>query len=265
MDLLGLLGFLGDAIDSQIGAVIDWTFAGFNTLFGDISGVASTLGNFIKWAVGAIGAIVAFISALWKWLRDSIISKIITFIRQIIARIRQFLAPFIQWIQLERQLLYRLWYTYIRPLMNFIQDLRRFLLVFRLLGFKWAKQLDQYLVALENKINAAFLGALQNLNILANWINFILDPFGLFQPVPLLGAIARSLGALIGIVNVGMLNPNFTGTSVSVTTPPNYYDNQVAGARIQAYALGGPLPDDQVMFLAVSQGFAELGYTTPVA
>src|SRR5437667_4322924 len=177
MNLFGILGFLGDAIGSQITAVVDWAAGGFLTLFGDITAVAGVLGSFIDWVKGALRAVIGFLGGLWTWLRDSILTKIISWIRRAYEWLHNLMQPLLRWIQMERALLYQLWNTYVKPIMDFIQRLRRALLIFRLLGFKWAKELDAYLVKLENKINRAFLGAFQNLNILADWINYILDPF----------------------------------------------------------------------------------------
>jgi hypothetical protein len=74
------------------------------------------------------------------------------------------------------------------------------LVLFRLLGFKWAKQLDQYLVNLENKINAGFLGAWKNLNILASWINWITDPLGLWSSNVWFGALGQSITGIWAMI-----------------------------------------------------------------
>jgi hypothetical protein len=263
MDFLSLLGFVGDAIDSQLQTVVSWAAGGFSTLFGDISGVWSVLSGFIDWAKKAVGGIVQFLTGLWTWLRDHILSKIINIIREIIARVKQFLAPLIRWIQLERALLLQTWNQYVKPILNFIQHLRQALVLFRLLGFKWAKQLDQYLVNLENKINAGFLGAWRNLNILASWINWITDPLGLWSSNVWFGALGQSLSAIWAMVwgapQVGLAGPGLA----TFDTPASYYDAATVNARVATRLAIGSLPEDSVLVSALRADAANDGYPPP--
>jgi hypothetical protein len=264
MDFFGLLGDLGDAIDSQLGAVVSWATAGFAALFGDISGVWGVLTSFISWVWGAVSAIVNFLRAMWDWLYNTILAKIIAAIHTIHEYLKNLFGPLIRWIQLERALLYRLWYTYVRPIMNFIQDLRRFLVIFRLLGFKWAKQLDQYLVDVENKINAAFLGAWKNLNILADWINWITDPFGLWSSNVWFGALGQSINAIWNMI-WGLPQVGLSGAGITTfSTPQNYFDAGAVQARILLYAQGGSLPEDTIILDALHTDAATMGYGPPV-
>jgi hypothetical protein len=261
MDLFGFLGSLGDAIGGQLSSIVDWATAGFGTLFGDIVSVGGVLTSFIDWVKGAIGSIVSFLGGLWQWLRDSILTKIINWIRRAYEWLHNLLAPLIRWIQMERALLYQLWNTYVKPIMDFIQRLRRALLIFRLLGFKWAQELDAYLVKLENKINRAFLGAFQNLNILADWINWITDPFGLWSSNVWLGAIAQSVGAIWSLIwgapQVGLGGPGLA----TFDTPAGYYDASAVQARLAARFSVGELPDDQAVLQGIRADNAESGYS----
>lgn len=265
MDFLGFLGGLIGDIGDDLDAIITWATGNFNALWENDTGILGVIGSLAGWVWRSFSAIVSFLAGIWNWLRDHILARILAFLTDLFNRLRQFFKPLIDAIHRQQQMMMLIWNIYIKPVLNFIQALRRFLLIFRLLGFKWAKQLDAYLVALENKISLAFLGALQNLNILANWINFILDPFGLFQPIPLFGAIARSIGALIGLVWGGMNAVGFTGPSSAVTTPSNYSDYSVMIARVNLRAQVGLLPGDSELRMENALGFATLGYNMPLS
>jgi hypothetical protein len=263
MDFSSLFGFIGDAIDSQVSALADFTVSGFSSLLGDMTGVWSVLTSFIGWAIKAVGSIVGFLRDVWDWLKNHILSKIISKIQDIIARIRQWLAPLIRWIQLERAMLLQTWNQYVKPILNFIQHLRQALVLFRLLGFKWAKQLDQYLVNLENKINAGFLGAWKNLNILASWINWITDPLGLWSSNVWFGALGQSLSAIWAMVwgapQVGLAGPGLA----TFDTPASYYDAATVNARVATRLAIGSLPEDSVLVSALRADAANDGYPPP--
>jgi len=260
MDILGFLSGLGDAIDGALGDVVTWTSGGFATLFGDISGVWDTLTSFISWVWGALTSILGFLSNLWAWLRDHILLKIITFLTSLFERLRQFFKPLIDAIHRQQQQMMLIWNIYIKPIMNFIQALRRFLLIFRLLGFKWAKQLDAYLVSLENKINLAFLGTLRNLNILADWINFILNPFGPFGPAGILGGIFQAAGALWAIIWGAPSTTIGASAQAQNAIDTNYYDYPITLARMKERTAVGLLAEDRADIAAFTADWDSAGW-----
>ena len=185
--------------------------------------------------------------------------------QDLITRIHDYLSkifgPLLKHIRQIIDAYRQLWNTYVKPIYDFLQRLRRVLVLFRLLGFKWAKQLDQRIVALENAITQSFLGVLANLNRLADWINFIIDPFGLIQPNVWLGSIAQSVGAMIGIVFGQMSSTSFQSTAFDYNVPDGYLNASPMQARItQRYAVGD-LPDDTAMLNSLKAAAAQMGYT----
>lgn len=265
MDLVSLLGFIGDAVDSQVSALAGWVLASFNTFWGNLTSIGGVLTDFISWAIKAVTAIASFLHDLWTWLHDHILSKIIDWIKRHFAWLIRWVKALKCYIQFEQQVLYQIWNTYIKPIMDFIQRLRRALLIFRLLGFRWAQQLDNYLVGVENKINRAFLATWINLNTLSNWVNWILDPLGLWSSNVWLGALGQSISAIIGLVWGTMNTPGFIPSTPGVDTPPNYFDRTQAMGRIALRGQVGPLPDDDAMRQANVQEWAQMGYVVPMA
>jgi len=244
MNLSGFLSFLGGAISSSTGAIVSWAAGGFATLFGNDTAIAGVLGSFIKWAIKAVGALAGFIGALWKWLRDSILKKIIDTIKRLHDYLKNLFKPITDLIDRYRVMLRRLFQQYVKPMLDFLQRVRRVLLVFRLLGFKWAKQLDARIVKIENEISAAFLGTWKNLNILSDWLNFIVDPLGLFQPRALLGSIGRSIGAIIASIQHAQLSNPAAYTAADQAADDTYFSLAASQARDHLRATVGALPED---------------------
>jgi hypothetical protein len=97
--------------------------------------------------------------------------------------------------------------TYIlKPLLrtiNMIQNIRKFLVIFRLLGFKWAAKLDNQLAAFERRL-------VQNTLVIQSWINFaisalslIMDPSLILRKNFLLASLLSFLGAVKRVVFFG--------------------------------------------------------------
>jgi len=92
------------------------------------------------------------------------------------------------------------------PLMryiNLIQQMRKFLVVFRILGFKWAKKLDAQLADMERRV-------VQNVLVLESWINFaisavslIVDQSLIMRKNFLLASLLSFLGAVKRVVFFG--------------------------------------------------------------
>ena len=244
MDILGFLGSLGDAISGELAAVVQWASDGFGKVFGDITAVWGVLQSFISYVMRAFDAIVGWLTTFWQWLRDNVLTPIIQTIQRLYDKIKPYIQAIEKWIKQEQQLLQNLYNQYIRPIMNLLQNIRRMLLIFRLLGFKWAQKLDARIQKIENEISAAFLGAWKNLNILADWINWIVDPFGILNPGPVFGAIKASVGAMVNLLQHAQLSSPPAYTSADQAADAQYFSAAAIQQRFQARVTTGPLPED---------------------
>jgi hypothetical protein len=261
MDFLGLLGFLGDAVDAQLQAVILWSTAQYAVLFGDISNVALALDETQTQQQGLWSTLWSWLTGLWDWLQRTIIQRLQNLLQRIHDALKRILGPLLDYIRRMRDLYRQLWLQYVKPIYDFLQRVRRVLVLFRLLGFKWAKRLDARIVALETAITNAFLATYKNLNLLANWINYIIDPFGVFQPSVWLRSIAQSIGAIINIGLGQMTDPGFTTNPLQYSTPAGWYQADTLTARIKQRALTGNLPEDDAMVASLHAEAAAMGYS----
>lgn len=204
---------------------------GFNT--GDFfSGILASI-------VSVVNAIVAALNYMWKVLVEAInfawnallaVAKVLVNAVKLIARgfvhvlsdivhgrflhlfqdyldlkakLTQWLAPVLRILMRIRQLFNQFVLAPLLRFINMIQHLRQFLVVFRLLGFKWAKRLDDSLVKLEQKVvtNTLVLQAWVNLAITA--IDLMIDPSLIFRRNFLAASLLSFLGAVKRVVFFG--------------------------------------------------------------
>jgi|SRR5579872_7107 len=164
--LLGLLIGLFQFLYLLIAAVFQFLWS-----------VLVTVGNFFKtlWDdffhtifTGLYNAIVK----VHDWL-ESILSPIVDFLKSVVKWMNWFFA------------------TYIKPILNVISQIRRFLEILRAFGIKWAATLDAALGKVQSDINGVFLKVMGYVNSLINIVNSLADPLGLFRRPTLVMSMRR--------------------------------------------------------------------------
>jgi hypothetical protein len=192
----------------------------------------SFFGGVIATLVQAINAIIAALQFLWQllvlvfqFLYNALVAIVNALIKVVQIVVRGFIhffttilpnflkrlyqdyidlkAKITAWLQPVLRILLRirqLFQQYVlAPLLrtiNLIQHLRQFLVIFRLLGFKWAARLDNYLSKLEQQL-------VQNVLVIQAWINLaisvldlIIDPSMILRKNFLLASLLSFLGAV---------------------------------------------------------------------
>lgn len=119
------------------------------------------------------------------------------------AKLTAWLGPVLRILMRIRQLFNQFVLAPLLRFINLIQHLRQFLTVFRLLGFKWAKRLDNSLVRIEQKVvtNTLVLQAWVNLAI--SILDLVIDPSLIFRKNFLLASLLSFLGAVKRVVFFG--------------------------------------------------------------
>jgi len=259
MDFSDILSWATDAIGTVASAIATFLNSTLAVLWDAIQSIISTLTSFIAWVWNAISQILSWLGSWWSWLKTNIIDPIISHLKNWLAWWKALLTPLVQWIHQVYEM--EMWYynNILKPALQFIQTLRQFLVVFRLLGFKWAAALDEYLEEAEEKIETAFLAVLQNLNLLSEWINFIVDPFGLFQPNIFVGSILRSVGAIVGAIWETQNVPLGASTLAQAQATNNQFTNSYVEQSSYLNLTQGPQPDDDADVEAVDLQYAQLG------
>src|SRR5437870_7097567 len=162
---------ISGATSSAIGAVEAWVSAGFGSL-------VKALGSLFNGIFGIFGRLRDFLRHLKDTLLGHLIGALWHDILKFRAWLHKVLDPVLETIRRIRKMQQFYFDHVLKPYLDLIQRLRRILVVFRVLHFKWATKLDADLQRMETRVAALFIDARRQLNVLADWINFILDPTG---------------------------------------------------------------------------------------
>lgn len=172
------------------------------------------------------------------------------------------LGPVIRFLQKMRAYIDRWYRLYIKPILNMIQSVRKFLEILRLFGIKWAAALDARLAQVENDINQVFATVRGIINGFIDILNAIADPMGLLRRPTLILSLRRTFNALVRLhtglppayffpsprstaaVGLGRLPLNFNAADPAMNPPASYYLSQDDGLGSFNGFLAGEVPDD---------------------
>lgn len=118
-------------------------------------------------------------------------------------KLTDWLAPVLRILQRIKKIFDQFVLAPLLRFINLIQNIRKFLVIFRILGFKWAKKLDATLASWEQRV-------VRNVLVLQAWINFaidavslIMDPSLIMRKNFLLASLLSFLGAVKRVVFFG--------------------------------------------------------------
>lgn len=190
----------GGGVASIIGGILNiltGLFGGAGpNLLNAISGIGNISFSTLQLGAGFLRDTVTSLRNIFKALWDKIIVAFLTKLLRAFIALRNFLrsifGPIIKWLKRIRAWYDAYFNKFVKPFLKILRQVRQFLQIFRLLGFKWAARLDARLADIENKIVKAYELLRQNLNRVISWIDLIVDPTFLLRRNPLFGAIIRS-------------------------------------------------------------------------
>lgn len=198
------LGDITGAILDQVSSLADYLTSILLQAVGFLLEVAQFLYDLLSavfnFLYGAFKALLSHLRAIADWIHTRVLSKIVEWVSAIKAKLHQIFDPILSVLRKIKAIQDYYFNTILKPIFDFIQRLRRVLLIFRLLHFRFAQQLDTYLANQEAKIARAFLDVRIKVNTLINWINLFIDPLGLIQTNVYLATAARSISELIGMI-----------------------------------------------------------------
>jgi hypothetical protein len=207
---MDFLNGLYDAL-SSVGAELSQIFAYLVNLIVQVFQFLWTalvdIFNFF-WAI--VQAVGKFLSHIWTNFFKAIWTKALKYLQAAHRWLEAKLAPV---LKILRNILARIDYNYkhfIRPLLNMLQKIRQVLLILRLMHIGFAKQLDRYILELEQKLTKAFLTTRGIFTSLINVVNAVIDaPMLLRKPIMVL-SLRRTFYSVIRA---------FTGLPVSYFFP----------------------------------------------
>lgn len=242
MDFFFLLSQISGLLQRLLGIVLDLLIIVFEVLRAAVVFVWNALVAFAVWAVGVFRTVANFLRLLWDKFLAAPILKLAELLRRLRLIVERILAPVMRIILWVRRLLDEIFFRYVVPILNVIQTMRRVLLLFRLLGLKWAEKLDQRLLRLEVKISELFLEVRRYLNQVFNTLSLILDPDLLLTRTIFLGSagkFVRELFALILGSRLGSVDPVDSMDLKRRHAPPSGPQIDAAMQRVRAEVFGG--------------------------
>jgi hypothetical protein len=188
----GVIASIIDAINAIISALVYlWNLlvAVFQFLYNALVAIVNAL-------IKAVQVVVRGFIHFFTTILPNFLKRLYQDYVDLKAKVTAWLAPVLRILMRIRQL----FNTYVlAPLLrtiNLIQHIRQFLVIFRLLGFKWAARLDNYLTKLEQQLVQNVLVIQAYLNLAISVLDLIIDPSMILRKNFLLASLLSFLGAV---------------------------------------------------------------------
>lgn len=190
---------IGSAVDTALGAVVSGVQSAINAIGNALVSVFQTLsrlmGLILKFLQGllldVIHGLVAAVNAIGQALKDVFTNV---------------LMPALQALQKLRNYLVGIYQRFLRPLLLWLQDVRKVLAILRLFHIGFATKLDNALADIQAKITAPLYYLLGWTNTIANYINLILDARLLLQRPLFLASLQANVGSSLNL-QINAMNP----------------------------------------------------------
>jgi len=177
------VGFLGDILGflgSAAGAILAGLWQAVLTLWSLLVQVATFLYQVIAFVAnfifGALRKLGFFVRDLWAHGIRRVFDALMGVVNRLFAWLRPYVERLIRFLKRLRDFYDRYYNTTIKPLLDLLQRIRRYLLLLRLLGIKQAQRLDQRLLRIETGLVRTFTTAQGFINSALSALNVLLDP-----------------------------------------------------------------------------------------
>ena len=209
--ILSFLGGLGTATT----AAINWLIAAIATLAGGEIALTKAVGDEQTREQTKWGALIRFLQFGWLLHLGGPIGNLFDAIGRLYGWLKRHIQAIKDFIQYWKDWFDRYYRRYVLPMMNLIQNIRRFLLILRLLHVHFADKLDKWLQQYEMEVNKVFLAIHGTLNQLLDWLTLATNPFSLGRMV-LVSVTGRRMAAAITRAITGLpIGHFFPSTSKS--------------------------------------------------
>lgn len=198
-----MFGFLGGLLSrlSSIAAALEQVFVFLVNLlvqvFQFVWGVLVNVFNFL-YKIGTNA--VKFFHHLWTSFFKTIWPKVLSTLRKVHDFLEAKLGPIIRFLKKYRDLIDRNYRLYIRPILNFLQRVRKVLEIMRLMHIGFAKALDQKIAQLESVLTRNFLQLRGLLTSMINAVNAVVDLPLLFRKPVLVLSVRRVFLSLVKVL-----------------------------------------------------------------
>lgn len=200
---MGFFDFVQGAfggISGFINQVVQFLIALVGVIIKVIVFVWNTLIAVINYVLKAFKAVGEFFKHVWENGLKPLFGKFGELIKNAHQWLEDHLRPIIDWLRRAQQWLERHVWRPLRAYIQFLQRIRRYLTVLRLLHIKWAEALDRRLATTEAQLARAFLTVRGIFNQVLTWINAASDPLRLGRMVIFASIGRRSAAAMVRVL-----------------------------------------------------------------
>lgn len=195
-NIFGFLGGVGN-VGLSLASVFQWVVEALSAIGTVLLKALLEIGGFLLNILKSVGK---FFQLIWDKFFKGIFSKLVNALLKAHDWLEAHLRPLLNFLQKVRKYLDRIYFRYIKPFLDLIQHVRRFLLILKLLHVKFAQELDAQLASIQHSVQSAFLEARTLLNGIIDVVNLIVDPSALLRKPTLILSMRRSIGAIIRVV-----------------------------------------------------------------
>lgn len=242
--------------------------AGFGEVESWVGDVASWIGSVVSSLFSSlVSELQKIFTAIWNWLKSladtwlgHLIQTVWNAVKTIYERVKAIVEEILCYFRFLQQLQDYYFNQFIKPILQVIASLRRVLVIFRLFHLKFAEELDSWLAAREAQLTKIFLLERGELNRIIDYLNYIVNPFGLVNEGLYMQSALQSITQLwAALKGVGDVKPG-AGTLQQQATYSTYFTAKNAATTMNETAASGLQPIDAANFAAASQQLTALGY-----
>jgi hypothetical protein len=188
--ITGILSEVTAPLDFGVSLIVSIVGALFSGLFGgpDTNALAKAVDDLrnavaqgfdeatrFAWAIAnGMGALLQAFATAWDNFFDALWQDVKAIWKAVWCALATVLPKIIQIIKNVRTFLDTIYQKYLRPILNYLQILRKYLYILRLLHVPFAAKLDRVVGQIQSAIIGPFLWVFRTLNQYANWVNVIL-------------------------------------------------------------------------------------------
>jgi hypothetical protein len=236
-------GIVDGALDTVWSAVVGAIDSIVLVAIAAIQDALTALGNAIKAAFAMLsrlgGFILNAITAMLRGLLSSIL-QVLQDIRNILKKLAtDVLLPLAKGIIAARDRLIKIYQQLIRPLLIWMQDVRRVLNILAIFHVPFAQKLDGKLADLERRLTAPLLLLLRYTNQVANWMNLITTAGYLLQKPMWLWSLNAYKGESINLLANAMNTPATAAVKAQASAPFTLGDATQSKAQLTTYLQTG--------------------------
>ncbi|MGH8636675.1 MAG: hypothetical protein ACREUZ_06010 [Burkholderiales bacterium] len=204
---LAFFGAIFTAIVAVFGYIADKAVTVAITIAQAAIMIGQAIGQFALLTASVFAKVFGFLRSFWSGVLRPFITWSWDQIQRFSGWLKRTLEPVLKFLQDLRTEITKIYDRWLRPIFDTIDTTRRILQVLATLRVPFARELDQELAQLEQRLLGPILDLYRRLNEAMDWVNRIITLDGLLQRLTLLRSLVRDIYSVAGIWQNAFSNP----------------------------------------------------------